>query len=303
MNAAATRHETALGLASGIGVLLVFSGMFVVSRLGALSTLTIYDMAGLRFGVAGLAMLPLLWRFRPRNLTWRRSLALAAFSGAPYALCVFGGLTFAPVAHAGVIVNGAMPVFTALIGWYVFGEAVAGWRAAGVALIVAGVLLIGGDTLTLGVPDQWRGHALFLAAALSNAIFLASVRGWRIGAVEMLVAVMGWNALLYLPLWLLFLPSALAAAPWSEIVLQGVYQGLVVATVSAMLLTFAARTIGATRQAAILSGAPALALLMAIPVLGEIPTAFAIAGAAVVTAGILLVLGPRLLRPPAGAIP
>ena len=199
--------------------------------------------------------------------------------------------------------NGAMPVFTALIGWFAFREAVTGWRAAGVALIVAGVLLIGGDTLTFGTPDQWRGHLLFLAAALSNAIFLATVRGWRIGAVEMLVAVMGWNALLYLPVWLLFLPSALAAVPWSEIVLQGGYQGLVVAFASAMLLTFAARTIGATRQAAILSGAPALALLLAIPLLGEVPSAFAVGGVAVVTAGILLTLGPRLLRPRAEAAP
>lgn len=290
------RRETALGLASGVTVLLVFAGMLVVSRHGATATLTIWDMAGLRFGVGALATAVLLSRLRPVRIGWRRSFALAFFSGAPYALCVFGGFTFAPVAHAGVIVNGAMPMFTALIGWLVFRETVGGWRLGGVALIVAGVALIGWDSLRFGEPGQWQGHVLFLVAALSNAIFLAAVRGWRIGVIEMLAAVMGWNALLYLPLWLLFLPSTLAAAPWSEIVLQGGYQGLVVASASAMLLTFAARTIGATRQAAIMAGAPALALVAAIPLLGEIPTPQAVAGVVVVTAGILVTLGPRLLQ-------
>ena len=290
------QREAALGLASGLAVLLVFAGMLVVSRHGATATLTIWDMAGLRFGVGALATAALLVWLRPARIGWRRSLALAFFSGAPYALCVFGGFTFAPVAHAGVIVNGAMPVFTALIGWLAFREGIGGWRVAGVALIVAGVALIGWDSLRFGEPGQWRGHVLFLVAALSNAIFLAAVRGWRIGAAGMLVAVMGWNALLYLPVWLLVLPSNLAAAPWREIVLQGGYQGLVVATASAMLLTFAARTIGATRQAAIMAGAPALALLMAIPLLGEVPTPPAIGGVAVVTVGILVTLGPRLLQ-------
>ena len=50
---------------------------------------------------------------------------------------------------------------------------------------------------------------------------------------------------------------------------------------------YSVRTIGQTRQAAIMSGAPALALFMAIPTLGEIPSTLNIVGAVVVTAGIL----------------
>jgi drug/metabolite transporter (DMT)-like permease len=41
------------------------------------------------------------------------------------------------------------------------------------------------------------------------------------------------------------------------------------------------------RQAAIMSGAPALALFVAIPTLGEVPSFLNIVGAAIVTAGIL----------------
>ena len=45
-----------------------------------------------------------------------------------------------------------------------------------------------------------------------------------------------------------------------------------------------------------MSGAPSLALLLAIPLLGEIPTLLSILGVIIVTLGILVTLGPNLLK-------
>ena len=39
----------------------------------------------------------------------------------PFALFLFGGMSYAPVAHGGIVTNGAMPVIAAGIGWFVFG--------------------------------------------------------------------------------------------------------------------------------------------------------------------------------------
>jgi drug/metabolite transporter (DMT)-like permease len=97
------------------------------------------------------------------------------------------------------------------------------------------------------------------------------------------------------PIWLLFLPSNLAGAPWPEIALQAVYQGIIAAFIAAILIAHAARMLGGMRQAAMMSGAPALALLIAIPALGEIPSLISIVGVCIVTAGILVALGPGLL--------
>lgn len=292
----ALRNETAIGLAAGLFVLLVFAGNLVVSRVGATNTLTIYDVAALRFGIGILCAAPFLVRVRPVNLTWRRAIVLAVLSGALFVLLLVGGFVFAPVAHGGIVVNGGMPVFAALFSWFIFGEGLGRWRVAGVALIVAGVAATGWDALAYGVPGQWRGHLLFLGAAACNSGFLTAVRGWRIGALESLIAVLGLNALIYLPVWWLFLPSTLTTAPWQEIALQGVYQGLIAAFIAGTMIAYAARTLGSTRQAAIMSGAPALALLLAIPLLGEIPSWISVAGVVIVTAGILVTLGPNLIQ-------
>lgn len=288
-------RDAALGVGAGVVVMLLFAGMLVVSRFGATSSLTVYDMAGLRFGVAGVCTLPIILRMRwPRLELWKM-LVIAATSGAPFALFLFGGMSFAPVAHGGIVTNGAMPVIAAGIGWFVFGNRLGGWRVIGIVMIVGGVLATGWDALTNGMPGQWRGHLLFLGAAACNATFLTTVRGWGITALQSLIIVNGINLLLYVPLWLLFLPSNLAATPWPEIALQGVYQGIVAAFVASILIAHAARMLGGMRQAAMMSGAPAVAVLIAIPTLGEIPSTISIIGVIVVTAGILVALGPGLL--------
>ena len=299
----APRNETVLGLAAGLLALFIFAGTLVVSRVGAINTLTIYDVAALRFGMAAICVAPFLGKVRWTNLTWRRAFTLATVGGAVFVLFLLGGFVFAPVADGGIVVNGAMPIFAALMTWIIFREGIRRWRMAGIALIVVGVAATGWDALEFGAPGQWRGHLLFLGAAACNSGFLTAVRGWRIRALDSLFVVMALNALIYLPIWLLFLPSTLTEAPWQEIALQSIYQGVVAAFFAGFMIAYAARTLGSTRQAAIMSGAPALALLMAIPLLGEIPSWINVAGVIVVTAGILLTLGIIRFRPaplPAG---
>jgi drug/metabolite transporter (DMT)-like permease len=288
-------RDAVVGVAAGITVMLLFAGMLVVSRFGATSSLTVYDMAGLRFGVAGVCTLPIILSMRwPRLEIWKM-LVIAATSGAPFALFLFGGVSFAPVAHGGIVTNGAMPVIAAGIAWFAFGNRLGGWRVFGIVMIVSGVLATGWDALANGMPGQWRGHLLFLGAAACNATFLTTVRGWDITALQSLIIVNGFNLVLYVPIWLLFLPSNLAATPWPEIALQGVYQGIVAAFFASIMIAHAARMLGGMRQAAVMSGAPAVAVLIAIPTLGEIPSTISIIGVVVVTAGILVALGPGLL--------
>ena len=288
-------RDAVIGVAAGFVVMLLFAGMLVVSRFGATSSLTVYDMAGLRFGIAGLCTLPIILRMRwPRLEIWK-VLVIAATSGAPFALFLFGGMSFAPVAHGGIVTNGAMPVIAAGIAWFVFGNRLGGWRVVGIVMIVGGVLATGWDALANGMPGQWRGHLLFLGAAACNATFLTTVRGWGITAFQSLIIVNGVNLALDVPLWLLFLPSNLAATPWPEIALQGVYQGIVAAFFASIMIAHAARMLGGMRQAAMMSGAPAVAVLIAISALGEIPSTISIIGVVVVTAGILVALGPGLL--------
>ena len=193
-------RDAALGVGAGVAVMLLFSGMLVVSRFGATSTLTVYDMAGLRFGVAGVCTLPIILRMAwPRLEIWK-VLVIAATSGSPFALFLFGGMSFAPVAHGGIVINGAMPVIAAGLAWFAFGARLGPWRVVGIVMIVSGVLATGWDAMANGMPGQWRGHLLFLGAAACNATFLTTVRGWGITALQSLIIVNGVNLALYVPL-------------------------------------------------------------------------------------------------------
>jgi drug/metabolite transporter (DMT)-like permease len=99
------------------------------------------------------------------------------------------------------------------------------------------------------------------------------------------------SALLYLPIWWLFLPSTLAQAPAREILMQAAYQGVLVVFVAMLLYTFAVRQLGAQTVALVMAVVPGFAALAAVPVLGEPLSLLALAGLAAVTTG--AVLGAR----------
>ena len=77
--------------------------------------------------------------------------------------------------------------------------------------------------------------------------------------------------------------------------MQSVVHGVFGAFLCIFGHAYAVKTIGPTRQAAVGSLVPPLALIAAIPTLGEIPTALNIVGAVIVTIGILMTvfLQPR----------
>lgn len=88
-----------------------------MTRLGVTTSLAAVDIAALRFGVAGVILLPILWRrgLALDRLGWLGFAALALGGGAPFVLLVGAGLHFAPAAHAGALFPGVMPLFVALL--------------------------------------------------------------------------------------------------------------------------------------------------------------------------------------------
>ena len=102
------------GLLAALAVVMFWSGFNIVSRFGATSSFTPFDIAALRFGVSGALALPLYLYFVPRS-DWPRHMVLAAVAGLGYGILVYCGFAFAPSAHAGVFVNGGIPFWTILM--------------------------------------------------------------------------------------------------------------------------------------------------------------------------------------------
>ena len=285
------------GWAAAFGLVAIWAGWVVVSRLGVQRTLTIYDISALRFTVATLATLPFVLKFWPRHLSTWQILFLASGPGVPYTLLAFGGMQYAPASHAGILVNGTLPVFAAVFGWFWLKDRPAAGKVIGMAIILSGCIITGFDRASEGAAhNAWVGQLLFLGSAASLASYMVAAKRWGLTAMQALVAFPLTNVIWYLPLYYFALPKAVALAPWSEIALQGLYQGLGPSVAGVLLFTMAIRRIGPTSTAAAMALVPGVAALLAIPILSEWPSAYAWTGLALVSGGILLTAGWQPFR-------
>ena len=216
--------------------------------------------------------------------------------GAPYALLTYFGLYFAPAAHGGIFLNGSLPIFTALVGWLWLRQRNHRSQNIGLAVILVGVVLVGYEGFTSSVGEYvWLGDVLLLVAISLFALFMVATKVWQILPGHILFAATVLGAVVYVPVWLLWLDSNLAVAPWSEIMLQAGYQGLVPSILGISCVSVSVRHLGADMAAVFMSVVPAVAALAAIPILGEVPGIPTWIGMVTVTAGILLALG--IFRP------
>jgi drug/metabolite transporter (DMT)-like permease len=296
---AAPRDDAALsnpllGFACAGAMVCIWTGFIVFSRDGALSGLTPYDLAALRFGVSGLLLLPFTFAWWPRHISLGRALLLSLFGpGMVYALLAYSGLALAPAAYGGVFSNGAMPIFTVLFTFLIVGIGPGRLGAAGIVLILLGSALLALFDLDQVGDLAWLGALFFLGSAAVLSFYTVGVRLWRVSPRQALAVICLPNALFYLPLWYAFLPSSLSEASFELILFQALYQGLGPAFLAVILYALAVRHLGSAGTAGFSALVPASATLLAIPWLGEWPSAYQWTGVALVTLGLTLLLWRR----------
>src|SRR3954470_12178250 len=141
-----TTARYARGALYGLAAVSIWAGWIVVARLGLRTALTPWDIAALRFGVAGLLLLPYLLRqgLALDRLGWRGVAAIVIGGGAPV-LLANAGLLFAPAAHAGALFPGVMPLFVAGLAAAILHEPFTAAKKLGFALILPGVFGIAWD--------------------------------------------------------------------------------------------------------------------------------------------------------------
>jgi drug/metabolite transporter (DMT)-like permease len=229
-----------------------------------------------------------------------KALALLG-SGAPFFLIVALGMQFAPAAEIGPLLPGTMPLFVALIGRLAFGERLGGVRLIGFALILIGVLCIGGYGLLLTGSGAWRGHGLLLCGALLWGIYTHAYRRSGLSALQAAALIALWSALLLVPFGTPPLIRAFGNGLAASLVLQMVLQGFLAGVAGIVLYGIAVDRLGASRAAAVSPLSIVLAALIAIPVLGEYPGPAALVGIAMATLGVVLASGIVSRPSPDGA--
>jgi drug/metabolite transporter (DMT)-like permease len=292
-----TPAEYLRGALYGLAAVSIWSGWIVVARLGLKTSLTPWDIAALRFGVAGLLLLPYVFTkgIALERLGWIGLAAIVLGGGAPV-LLANAGLLFAPAAHAGALFPGVMPLAVAILAAVILREPFTDAKKLGFVLILLGVFGIAWGTGAAVDSRQTIGHALFLGSAVAWACYTVAMRRARLDGLHAAgIAAVGALAL-YMPIYLLVAGTSLAKAPWEDLALQAVVQGLLTAIASLVFYGRAVSILGASSGAAFAALSPAMTAVMAIPILGEWPSATDWIAIASISAGVYVVSGGPLPR-------
>ncbi|HEY7041374.1 MAG TPA: DMT family transporter [Methylomirabilota bacterium] len=282
-----------------LGLLAVlWGGAFFFGKV-ALGGLTPFTVVLVRFGLAALAMLAVVrlgGRSMPRSpRIWAGFALLGLLNNfIPFSLIAWGQVHI--TSGLASILNATTPLFTALVAHALGQERLTPHRISGVLLGLAGVaVLIGPGALRqLGV-HTWSELAI-VGAAVSYAF--AGTYGRRFRAMPAAVPVAG----MLTTSALMALPVALALdRPWTarpSLAVWGALLGLALpSTALGFWLYFRLlSSAGATNVMLVTLLMPVIALLLGSIVLGEPVTPSALAGMALIAAGLLAIDGRLVPR-------
>ena len=278
----------------GIGYVLfavtVWSGWIILSRYSVRGTLTPYDITALRFGVAGIILLPVVLRrgiaIGPHHK--KGGFWLALTMGAPYNTIAIAGMHYAPASHAASIINTVMLTVTTLFGIGVLKEHTTKSRLAGVGLSITGIGCMLYASGLLPEANAWIGSLLFAIAAVMWAIYTLSIRAWHADPLHATAIVCTLSMLIYLPIYLLFIPSHIGMHNLPEVAFQAFYQGFVNSILALLCFNRGVRLLGASAASAFLPLVSIFSTLLAIPLLQETPNILEWAGIFLASCGVFL---------------
>lgn len=118
-----------MGPFAAAGVVVLFVGFVLVSKLGLGNALAPMDLAAIRFAVAGILMAPVLFKHRLMGLRLGQACLLAGSGGLGFALFAYWGMSLAPANHGSALIHGTLPLTTgpsSRAWWQAFGRRV--WR-------------------------------------------------------------------------------------------------------------------------------------------------------------------------------
>jgi len=290
MNAETSHVQKAwLGWAAIMGAVGIYAGNFVVSRYGIKAEIGVNDLVALRFGVAGIIMLPLLMRYGVRGFAGiglKRGLILTAFAGPPFALLMIWGLSFAPVAHGAAIVSAMIPISSAIGSRIVSGQKIPAGRILLFGSIFAGLAMVSGFSVSTS-PEILFGDLLFAICGSMWGTYAVILRQWQLEPMPVTV-VISMLSLLYLPVYFLLLSPDFSAASFGQIAFLGLYQGVLASIVSLLLFSYAVKTLGPQRATLGNATVPIFAALLAVPALGELPSLIQWLGIGLVVGSVIL---------------
>lgn len=279
------------GVACGLGAALFWALGFVAARHGLNAGFTPADLLMHRFLWSGVAFLPLVVRAGLWNLGgigWGRGAALMVLGGPCMSILTYTGFLYVPLAHGSVIQPSCATLGGLLFATALLGERTSFSRVIGAFTIVAGLVVIGGESIrSIGVSGA-QGDLIFVLTGFMFAGFGTLLRYWRVQAFSA-AAVVSVMSLSLIPFYAVFGGvGRVMALGVGENALQALGQGVLAGPGAMYLFAFSVQRLGVARAAVFPAVVPSLTLLTGWLLLGEPPTAQQIAGLVIVLFGFYL---------------
>jgi drug/metabolite transporter (DMT)-like permease len=272
---------------------LVWAGFALSTRAASGAQLTFGDVALIRSGIPALFFLPFLPKRISvlRQLPARRWLMIAAGAGLPFFWLAAMGGAQTSATHVGALIAGTTPVSVAVLTWVIYRQRPAVLLPLGIILVGVAALIGASGNLAAG---SLTGVALLLSASLLWGCYTLGLRGSGLDPIGCALVLALPSTLVLLPLLATgVLPSNLTQVRLAEAMPFMLAQGVGVGLVSSLTYAIAIARLGVAKCAAIGSLAPAIAAVLAVPLLHEALTLGTILAVLIICAGVMLANRPK----------
>jgi drug/metabolite transporter (DMT)-like permease len=278
------------GYLFGISAALIWCGFILASGMGGVSELSSYDVIAIRYATCTAILLPVWLYFNVTghplgfSLINLKLFITSVVGGLAYALCTFKGFELAPASHAAVLLPGLIPLLIIGLAIVVNKEVPSVAKLIGMLIIALGIclLLLGQLTQQTGIS---QGHVLLSLGALCWAVFTILIKRWDITPWQATVSLALITCVLYLPVYVLWLPKNLSVNVLGDIALQMVYQGIMATIIQMALYVRAVQLIGASSMGALMAIVPVVSGVSAIIIFNEVASSELIVGLVLVSLG------------------
>jgi drug/metabolite transporter (DMT)-like permease len=262
---------------------------FVAAKLGVQIGFSPADLAFHRFFWSGLLMLPLIVREGLRDLGgigWSRASVMTILSGPPQSLLAYTGFILVPLGHGTTIQPACAALSGLVLASLILHEKATLQRIAGGAIIIAGLLMFGAESLTTIGNSGVGGDLLFATAGLFWATFGTLLRLWNVPGTRAVMAVGAVSVSVLAPIYLfMYGVSGLAKQSLFENLLQAVVQGGIAGSLPIYLFAHAVIALGGGRAATFPALVPVFGVIIGYFALGVVPSLAQFIGMLIVLVG------------------
>lgn len=283
------RRDILIGVLCGVGAAFGWAAGFVAAKHGVGIGFTPADLAFHRFFWSGLLLMPIAVRDGLINLGgigWGRGLVMSVLAGPPQAITAYTGFILVPLGHGTTIQPACAALFGLILATALLQEKATGQRIFGGAIIIAGLMVFGAESLATIGREGVGGDLLFVTAGFFWALFGTLLRYYHMSGTRAVAMVGLLSVVVYAPLYALFIGFGnILHVSLVENLVQVVVQGILAGVLPIYLFARAVMLIGAGRAATFPALVPGFSLIIGYLALGAVPSIPQLVGLVIVVIG------------------